>query len=132
MALFTQEQKKLVAPRIKSVLKKYGIKGSIAVRDHSTLVVNLWSGDLDLVGNNRGHYQVNHNSIVRIKKEQGSMLQADFYNELITAMKSLGWYDKSNAMSDYFEVSYYLNINVGDWDKQYIHRWGENEQNNRR
>ncbi len=49
MAWMSQEKKKALAPAIKAVLKKYGIKGSIAVRHHSTLVVNLKSGPVDFV-----------------------------------------------------------------------------------
>jgi Large polyvalent protein associated domain 29 len=29
------------------------------------------------------------------------------------------WFDKSNAMTDYFHTAYYFHINVGVWDKPY-------------
>ena len=41
MAYVSQEMKKELAPAIKAVLKKYRMKGSIAVNNHSTLEVNL-------------------------------------------------------------------------------------------
>ena len=50
MAYMCQTKKKAMAPQIKAVLKKYGMKGSIAVNNHSTLVVNLKEGALDLIG----------------------------------------------------------------------------------
>jgi len=50
MAYISQEMKKELAPEIKAVLKKYGVKGTIAIRNHSTLVVNIKSGKLDLIG----------------------------------------------------------------------------------
>jgi len=30
-----------------------------------------------------------------------------------------GWYDRSDAMTDYFDTAYYMSINVGDWNKPY-------------
>ena len=44
MAYVSQEMKKQLAPAIKAVLKKHNMKGSIAVRHHSTLVVNIKEG----------------------------------------------------------------------------------------
>ena len=40
--------------------------------------------------------------------------------ELIAAMKGTTWYNKSDAMSDYFDIAYYLDVNVGKWDKGYV------------
>jgi len=41
MAYVSQADKKRLAPGIKAVLKKYDMKGTIAVRNHRTLVVKL-------------------------------------------------------------------------------------------
>ena len=49
MAYMSQEKKKELSVGIKEVLKKYGVKGSIAVRHHSSLVVNIASGQLDFM-----------------------------------------------------------------------------------
>ena len=51
MAYISQERKAKIAPQIKAVLKKYNVKGSIAIRNHSTLVVNVKSGAIDFIGN---------------------------------------------------------------------------------
>jgi hypothetical protein len=29
------------------------------------------------------------------------------------------WYDNSDAMIDYFDTAYYVDINVGQWNKEY-------------
>ena len=58
MAYVSQQLKKELAPSIKSVLKKYKMKGSIAVDNHSTLVVNLKSGAID--------FQKDYNGVVLI------------------------------------------------------------------
>ena len=42
-----------------------------------------------------------------------------FLNELLTAMKGDKWFDKSDIMTDYFNTAYYLDINIGRWNKPY-------------
>lgn len=29
------------------------------------------------------------------------------------------WYDNSDAMTDYFDTAFYMDVNVGDWNKPY-------------
>ena len=29
------------------------------------------------------------------------------------------WYDKSDAMTDYFDTAYYIHLSVGEWNKPY-------------
>jgi hypothetical protein len=29
------------------------------------------------------------------------------------------WYDNSDSMIDYFDIAYYVDINVGNWNKEY-------------
>ena len=41
MAYISQEDKKALAPKIKSILKQYGLKGSLSIRHHPTLVLNI-------------------------------------------------------------------------------------------
>ena len=122
MAFIRQEDKKKLAPEIKKVLKKYGMKGSIRICNHSTLVVNLKEGALDLIGDygsdyDRDHLQVNTYYCVEWAK---SPVIKSFYDELIKAMKGADWYDKSDAMTDYFDIAYYININAGQWNKPYV------------
>ena len=35
-------------------------------------------------------------------------------------MKGNKWYDKSDAMVDYFDTAYYVDINIGKWNKPYV------------
>lgn len=132
MAYISQEMKKELAPQIKAVLKKYGVKGTIGIDNHSCLVVNLSEGELDFIGaaneHNReyaertgqqfyevkGYYQANP---YRADEDKGII--GKFFGELIGAMKGNKWYDRSDAMTDYFDTAYYLNINVGRWNKDY-------------
>ena len=53
MAYISQDRKKIIAKNVKAVCKSYGFGGrdvTVAVDNHSTLVVNLWNGPLDFIG----------------------------------------------------------------------------------
>lgn len=119
MAYVSQEMKKELSPKIKAVLKKYGVKGSIAVRDHMVLVVNIKSGKIDFQkdfnADTEFHHQINPywfdtNYSGKAKK---------FLQELFAAMRGNLWYDNSDAMVDYFDTAYYMDVNVGQWNKKY-------------
>lgn len=112
MAYFSQEMKREKAPKIKKVLAKYKMKGSLSVRHHSTFVLNLKSGPIDFGFINR---QVN----VYWIKENYSGVARDFLLEVLEAMNE-GNHDRSDSMTDYFDVGWYTDINIGKWDKPYM------------
>lgn len=131
MAYMNQEKKATIAAQAKPILKKYGIKATFAVHNHSTIVVNIKSGQLDFIGNYNAQ-QVNkaYGEPPRLVKDYmdvnpywyqehftGEVLE--FFTELFAAVKSAGWFDKSDAMTDYFHTAYYFDINVGQWNKPY-------------
>ena len=118
MAYVSQEDKAKLAPEIKKVLNKYGMKGSISIRHHSTLVVTLQSGEIDFgeYTHGDGYIQVN---TYHIENHYKGKAQA-FLTELLAAMKGPGWFDKSDAMTDYFHIKHYCDINVGKWNKPYF------------
>ena len=118
MAYVSQDDKAKLAPAIKKVLSKYGMKGSISIRHHSTLVVTLQSGAIDFgeYTHGDGYIQVNVYHIERHYKGKAQK----FLTELLAAMKGPGWFDKSDSMTDYFHVKHYCDINVGKWNKPYF------------
>lgn len=132
MAYMSQENKKRIVELAKPVLKKYGIKATFGVRHHSTLVCNIKSGSLDFINNYcetvknawEGHVEsVKKDQYIDVnvyhyeKHFSGDCLA--FLKELITVMND-GNYDNSDAQFDYFDVGYYIDINVGKWDKPYV------------
>ena len=121
MAFVSQQMKKNLAPEIKRVLNKYGMKGTLAVQNHSTLVCNIKSGKLDFASkgylNVHGNIQVNPYWI----DQDYEGTHKEFLTELLAAMKGPEFFDHSDPMTDYFHVSHYTDINIGAWNKPYTH-----------
>ena len=119
MAYISQQDKKDLAPAIKAVLKNYGMKGTIAINHYSSLVVNIQSGVLDFTdhfSHGDGYIQVN---TYHIDSWYSGTIKR-FLQDLVKAMKGNKWYDKSDAMVDYFDTAYYIDINIGKWNKPYV------------
>jgi len=113
MAYVSQEKKSQLAPAIKAVLKKYGMKGSISVRHHSSLVVTVKQGPIDFGKDD--YIQVNTYWIDSHYEGRAR----DFLNELKAAMEGPDFFNEDDAMTDYFHRSHYIDINIGKWDKPY-------------
>ena len=114
MAYISQEKKKELAPAIKAVAKKFGMKVTIGIDNHSSLIVRVKEGPLQF----DDYEQVN---TYHIEKFYGTgTKQTAFLEEMVTAMKGEGWYCNDDAMTDYFDRAYYTDIHIGKWDKAYI------------
>ena len=118
MAYVSQKDKAKLAPEIKKVLSKYGMKGSISIRHHSSLVVTLQSGSIDFgeYTHGDGYIQVNTYHIDSHYKGKAKA----FLTELLAAMKGPDYFNNDDAMTDYFHRSHYTDINVGRWNKPYF------------
>jgi hypothetical protein len=138
MAYVSQDLKAKLAPTIKRICKKYGIKASIAVRHHSTLVLNVKSGKIDFIGNyiktdaeKRYGQPMSADQVTYIQSKQCldvnthwahehySGTAKKFLTEMITAMKGPEFFDHTDAQTDYFHCSHYIDINIGQWNKPY-------------
>jgi hypothetical protein len=139
MAYVSQELKSKLSPKIKAICKKHGVKASIAVRHHSTLVLNVKSGKIDFIENyiktdadKVAANKMSPDTIAHIRKNQSldvntywahehySGKAKQFLTEMISAMKGPDFFDHTDAQSDYFHCSHYIDINIGKWDKPYI------------
>ena len=135
MAYMNQERKAKITKMLKPILAKYKVKGSLSVRNHSTIVLTLKSGAIDFIGNSNrvcgnDFYQVQRG----FKPTTSGYDQVNpywfqdhydgkaksFLTEAFKALKSADWYDESNAMIDYFNIAYYVDINIGKWNAPYI------------
>lgn len=114
MAYVSNETKVNIANALKPVFKKFGIKATISRGyNKSSLNVNLQEGGIDFGVTDR---QVN----VYWVDDNYTGIARDFLNEVISTIKTAGeWFDKSDAMTDYFHTAFYIHVNVGKWDKPY-------------
>ena len=115
MAYMSQEKKKALMPNIKAVLKKYNVKGSVRVINHAKIAVTLSSGAIDFKAPH-GYEDVNHYYI----HENYEGIAAQFLTELRDAM-NVGNHNNSNSQFDYFDVGWYIGINIGCYNKHYIY-----------
>ena len=126
MAYMNQERKKELSVWINEVLKKYNMKGTLSVRNHSWLVCTLKSWIINFQyyltqkAIDKWYYE---NWYMRVSEynieDQFEWIALDFLLELRSAM--MKWnHDNSDIMTDYFDVGWYIDINIGDYDKPYI------------
>jgi hypothetical protein len=133
MAYCSQERKAAIAPKVKAICAKYGVKATLAIHHHSTLMLNIKSGTIDFIGNSNevcgsDHYQVsrgfraNTSGYDRINpyhfKSHYSGKALKFLTEVYAAMME-GNHDNSDIQSDYFDVGWYVEVNIGKWNKAY-------------
>ena len=121
MAYMNQEKKAKIAPAVKAILKKYNVKASLAVRNHMTLVLNVKQGPIDFIkdfGNpeDAAKFGIQVNTYWYQDHFVGESKK--FLTEVITAMND-GNHDRSDIQTDYFDVGWYVDVNIGQWNKPY-------------
>ena len=137
MAYMSQERKQSLAPAIKAVLKKYGVKGTLAVNNHSTLVLNIKSGSIDFIENfiatdaaSMSGRKMSQDQIDYIRKNQSLDVNPYWYQEhfsgqalaflsQVIRLMNKGNHDNSDVQTDYFDVGWYVDVNIGKWNKPY-------------
>jgi len=129
MAFMDQANKKRLGALAKGALAKWpGIKWTLAVQNHSTIVLTITESNLDFAaalapaGNHhesfrarlaeREHLDVNHHSVERD-------FQGDARAFLLAARDALmtGNHNNSDPQSDFYDVGWYVKIQIGRWNK---------------
>ena len=134
MPYVTKEDKIEISNKIKPLLKKFGLKGTLSVHNHSTLVLTIWNGPINFISNfnevagdrfsyndrfepiTSGYMQINEYHY----KNHFSGVALEALSEIIPEMRTKDFFDDTDIMSDYFNRSYYFSINIGTWEKPYI------------
>jgi hypothetical protein len=119
MAYVSQADKAELTPAIKAVLKKYDMKATIAVRNHSTLVVKVRSGRIDFQDYAQPYSNYIDVNVYHIDAHYSGVAR-DFLNELLDAMKGAKYFNNDDAMTDYFHRSHYTDIEIGTFKKPYV------------
>ncbi len=95
---------------------KFGVRKSPS---HHSVSVTIKSGTVDfsdIMRNTYDQVQVNHYHL------QNYGVHKSLFEKIVEIIKtapSKKWYNNSDAMIDYFDVAFYFDLNVGDWDKPY-------------
>jgi hypothetical protein len=134
MAYMSQEHKAKLAPTIKAICKRYGIKATLAVRNHSTLMLTIKQGEIDFIGNSNQVCGNDHYQVARGFKPNTSGYESvnpyhyrshfsgralEFLQEVIPAMYGPDYFDHSDSQSDYFHCSHYIDVSIGRWNSPY-------------
>lgn len=122
MAYVSKEMKAEIAPVVKKILNKYGLKGTLSVRNYSALVLTISKGKLDFI---KAYEEATGRKVTNIDvnvyhiNNTYSGKMAKCLTELVEALKGPRYFNHSDAMTDYFHCSHYIDINVGRWNKPY-------------
>lgn len=129
MAYIDQKKKAVISANLAPVLARYGLKGTLSVRNHLAIVLTLKSGRIDFIKN----FNTRGVKTGREERPAGTCLDVNpywyhehfdgdakaFLSEALRALKSADWYDRSDAMTDYFDTAYYVDIKIGRSDRPY-------------
>ena len=130
MAYMNQAKKAVIKAALDKVLKPAGFKYSLAVKNHMSISCTILAGPLDFIGNFSAVTGDKFTSIPgrEIKNLQVNLywindhfsgIYADILTQCADALKAADYYDRSDAMIDYFDTAYYMDLNIGRWDKPY-------------
>ena len=96
---------------------KFGVRKSPS---HHSVSVTIKSGTVDfsdiMRNNTYDQVQVNQYHL------QNYGVHKSLFEKIVEIIKtapSKKWYNNSDAMIDYFDVAFYFDLNVGDWNNPY-------------
>ena len=132
MAYMSQEKKQEIAQKLKVALQGTGVKYTLGVHHHSTLVMKIKSGPVDFIQNYlsviatkpqyRPQDQDQKMTYMRVNDywyhEQFTGKALELLKKIIPVLND-GNHDRSDIRSDYFDVGWYLNVTIGEYGKPY-------------
>mgnify|MGYP005676043177 FL=1 len=128
MAYIGKEDVKAIREELKATFPKF--KFGVRKRDWNQVTVTVKEGPTDFSSCFRGddgYAQINQYHTHMYGEHQAFF---DAIHKIIKTApikgegywKGKGWYDKSDAMTDYFDTAYYISMNVGEWNKPYVQK----------
>lgn len=128
MAYMSQEKKKSIQAQLKLAIPA-GWKWSLAVRNHSTIVLTIASAPVDIPA----HIIEARKAASRPAPERRPdsvnpyYFNEQFTGDLLETFKKIfaalndGNRDRSDTMTDYFvDVGWYVDVDLGRWDKPFV------------
>jgi hypothetical protein len=107
MAYITKEKSKKVKAELKKAFPK--IKFSVTIDNCTTLNINIMEAPFKFT--DKDYEQLNPYYLNRYQNSEAL--------EQIKSIANQGNYDNSDIQTDYFEVGFYLHMNIGKWDKPF-------------
>ena len=126
MAFINAEDVKAIRNELKATFPKF--KFGVKKQDFHKVSVTIKEGPTDFSDcfrDDDGYAQINHYHTHMYGEHK------DFFDAIHKIIKTApikgegywknkGWYDKSDAMTDYFDTAYYISMNVGSWNVPYV------------
>lgn len=127
MAYISAEDVKAIRNELKNTFPKFkfGVRKMSGGSNGVNVTVKAGPTDFsDCFRGDEGYAQINHYHTHMYGDHQS------FFDEVHSIIKTApargdgywknqGWYNNSDAMTDYFDTAYYISMNVGSWDKPY-------------
>lgn len=126
MAYISTEEVRAIRNGLKA--KFPNLKFSVTKDNHTSVNVSIMAGNVNFDevfrDEPRRHFQVNHYHLGNYGEH------AQLFEQILeiihtapgTVEGGREWFDKSDAMTDYFHTAFYIHINVGKWNKGYEQR----------
>lgn len=118
MAFMNKERKNERAPAIKKILKEYGQKGTLSVQNYSSLVLkirdvaNMFEDKFAEASEYAKEYGISVNTYWIEKHFADNPEAVKMLTALTEAMYGTDYFDESDAMTDYFHCSHYIDITI--------------------
>jgi len=129
MAYMNQEHKAQIRQRLSAAIPK-SWKWSLAVRNHSTIVLTIKSAPVDLIDLYTRHGcsdEVRASCIAQRSLDVNPYHWREHFDDelrgvftVILEALNLNNHDRSDVQSDYFDVGHYVSIHFGRWDKPFL------------
>lgn len=130
MAYVSQELKAKIATALKPLIPA-GWKTTLSVHNHSTIVLTVWSAPVDLLAEIQRKQNARCEFEGRVPMSVGGCarvneyyLDAQFdksleiFKKIKDALNIDNW-DHSDSQADYFDVGWYVSIEIGRWNKPF-------------
>lgn len=125
MAYVSKEKKAKIAEALKAVVPA-GWRYSLAVRHHRTIVMTVTSAPFDLIRafkkteyrdpERETHLQVNP---YHYRDHIDDQCVADVLDRIMGALNTDN-HDRSDRMTDYYDVGHYVELNIGKYDRPFV------------
>ncbi len=130
MAYIKTEEVSAIRNELKKRFGHTGLKFGVKKQHHSSVHVTIKAGPIDFSDIYKDHYgSGDHYAQVNVYHLSNYGQHQPFFEEVLKIIKTAPalveggreWFDKSDAMTDYFHTAFYINLNVGEYDKPYVY-----------